>query len=219
MNQGHSCTRTGSGATKPSRVILSSSSLFLPSDGKKKKFFLSCVVGFAMAVHSGMDLLSERAVLMRQSLQKSQTITDNVVSILGSFDSRLSALESAMRPTQIRTHAIRKAHENIDKTLKAAEVILSQFHLLRQAESKVLKGPHEDLESYLEAIAQLRKIIRYFSSNKSFKSSDGVLNHANSLLAKAQSKLEDEFKQLLASYRFGLRLSNFMNAITMIPTL
>ncbi|KAF2599615.1 hypothetical protein F2Q68_00007034, partial [Brassica cretica] len=79
----------------------------------------------------------------------------------------------------------RKAHENIDKTLKAAE-----------AESKVLKGPHEDLESYSSA----QEIIRYFSSNKSFKSSDGVLNHANSLLAKAQSKLEDEFKQLLASY-------------------
>ncbi|KAF3564331.1 hypothetical protein DY000_02019868 [Brassica cretica] len=153
-----------------------------------------------MAVDSGMDLLSERAVLMRESLQKSQTITDNVVSILGSFDSRLSALESAMRPTQIRTHAIRKAHENIDKTLKSAEVILSQFDLLRQAETKVLKGPHEDLESYLEAIAQLRKVIRYFSSNKGFKNSDGVLNHANSLLAKAQSKLEEEFKQLLVSY-------------------
>ncbi|VVB13074.1 unnamed protein product [Arabis nemorensis] len=153
-----------------------------------------------MAVDSGMDLLSERALLMRQSLQKSQTITDNVVSILGSFDSRLSALETAMRPTQIRTHAIRKAHENIDKTLKSAEVILSQFDLLRQAETKVLKGPHEDLEGYLDAIAQLRKIIRYFSSNKSFKSSDGALNHANSLLAKAQSKLEEEFKQLLASY-------------------
>ncbi|PKI43021.1 hypothetical protein CRG98_036599 [Punica granatum] len=37
---------------------------------------------------------------MRESLQKSQTITDNMVSILGSFDHRLSALESAMRPTQ-----------------------------------------------------------------------------------------------------------------------
>nr|VDD34745.1 unnamed protein product [Brassica oleracea] len=161
-----------------------------------------------MAVDSRMDLLSERAVLMRESLQKSQTITDNVVSILGSFDSRLSALESAMRPTQIRTHAIRKAHENIDKTLKSAEVILSQFDLLRQAETKVLKGPHEDLESYLEAIAQLRKVIRYFSSNKGFKNSDGVLNHANSLLAKAQSKLEEEFKQLLASYRFVLLFLN-----------
>ncbi|GAV87021.1 gag_pre-integrs domain-containing protein [Cephalotus follicularis] len=81
---------------------------------------------------AGMDLLSEKAAMMRESLQKSQTITDNVVSILGSFDHRLSALETAMRPTQIRTHSIRKAHENIDKTLKAAEVILAQFELSRQ---------------------------------------------------------------------------------------
>lgn len=33
---------------------------------------------------------------------------------------------------QIRTHSIRKAHENIDKTLKAAEVILAQFDLAHQ---------------------------------------------------------------------------------------
>lgn len=50
---------------------------------------------------TGMDSLSDRAAKMREALQKSQTITDNVVSILGSFDSRLSALETAMRPTQV----------------------------------------------------------------------------------------------------------------------
>ena len=33
---------------------------------------------------------------------------------------------------QIRTHSIRKAHENIDRTLKAAEVILAKFDLSRQ---------------------------------------------------------------------------------------
>ncbi|XP_071930175.1 exocyst complex component EXO70A1-like isoform X1 [Coffea arabica] len=148
----------------------------------------------------GAGLLSERAATMRESLLKSQSITDNMVSILGSFDHRLSALETAMRPTQIRTHAIRRAHENIDRTLKAAEVILSQFDLTRQAEGKILKGPHEDLETYLVAIEQLRENIRFFSSNKSFKSSDGVLNHANGLLNKAISKLEEEFKQLLSSY-------------------
>ncbi|XP_042475383.1 exocyst complex component EXO70A1-like [Macadamia integrifolia] len=147
-----------------------------------------------------METLSDRAAFMREALQKSQTSTDNMVTILGSFDHRLSALETAMRPTQIRTHSIRRAHENIDKTLKAAEVILGQFDLSRQAEAKILRGPHEDLESYLEAIDQLRSNVRFFSSNKSFKSSDGVLNHANNLLAKAILKLEEEFKQLLTSY-------------------
>lgn len=50
---------------------------------------------------TGSDSLSERASMMRESLQKSQIITENVVSILGSFDYRLSALETAMRPTQV----------------------------------------------------------------------------------------------------------------------
>ncbi|XP_054782248.1 exocyst complex component EXO70A1-like [Prosopis cineraria] len=148
----------------------------------------------------GVDPLSEKAAMMKESLQKSQTITDKVVTILGSFDHRLSALETAMRPTQIRTHSIRKAYENIDRTLKAAEVILVHFDQYRQAETKILKGPHENLENYLEAIEKLRSNIQFFGSKKSFKSSDGVVNHANNLLAKAISKLEDEFKQLLSSY-------------------
>ncbi|KAJ7971664.1 Exocyst subunit Exo70 family protein [Quillaja saponaria] len=153
-----------------------------------------------MGIPQAMDALRGKASLVRESLHKSQTITDNMVSILGSFDHRLSALETAMRPTQIRTHSIRRAHENIDKTLKSADVILGQFDLTRKAEAKILRGPHEDLESYLEAIDQLRANVRFFSSKKSFKSSDGILNHANNLLAKAISKLEDEFRQLLTNY-------------------
>lgn len=49
----------------------------------------------------GIDMLSERAAKMREAVHKSQSITDNMVSILGSFDHRLSALETAMRPTQV----------------------------------------------------------------------------------------------------------------------
>ncbi|KAG1331738.1 putative Exocyst complex component EXO70A1-like [Cocos nucifera] len=130
-----------------------------------------------------IETLTERAALLRESLQKSQTITDGIVSILGSFDHRLSALEAAMRPTQVRTHAVRIAHENIDKTLKSAEVILGQFDRTREAEIKILKGPHEDVESYLEAVDQLRSVLRFFNSNKSFRSSDGVLGNVNNLLA------------------------------------
>lgn len=47
------------------------------------------------------DVLSEKAAMMRESLLKSQSATDNMVSMLGSFDHRLSALETAMRPTQV----------------------------------------------------------------------------------------------------------------------
>ncbi|KAJ1254473.1 hypothetical protein BS78_K051700 [Paspalum vaginatum] len=117
----------------------------------------------------------------------SQGNTDGMVAILGSFDHRLSALEAAMRPP--RTHAIRTAHENIDRTIKAADGILSQFDLARRAEAAILRGPHEDLESYLEAVEVLKGI-----------SSEGVLNHVNNLLAKSTLKIEEEFKQLMSTY-------------------
>jgi len=58
------------------------------------------------------------------------------------------------------------------------------------------------LENYLQAIENLRSNIQFFGSKKGFKSSDGIVVHANNLLAKAISKLEDEFRQLLLSYRY-----------------
>lgn len=54
-----------------------------------------------MAVPQAIDTLSRRASLLRESLQKSQSNTESMVTILGSFDHRLSALEAAMRPTQV----------------------------------------------------------------------------------------------------------------------
>ncbi|XP_051180028.1 exocyst complex component EXO70A1 [Lolium perenne] len=147
-----------------------------------------------------MEALTRRATMLRDSLQRSQGNTDGMVAILGSFDHRLSALEAAMRPTQVRTHAIRMAHENIDKTLKSGEAILSQFDLARKAEATILRGPHEDLEGYLEAVDLLKGIAKFFSSNKNFRSSDGILNHVNNLLAKSSLKIEEEFKQLMNTY-------------------
>ncbi|KAL0316048.1 UNVERIFIED_CONTAM: Exocyst complex component EXO70A1 [Sesamum radiatum] len=112
--------------------------------------------------------------------------------------------DAAPRPTdqlhKLKTHSIRRAHENIDKTLKSAEGILSQFDLSRKAEAKLLRGPHEDLESYLEAVDQLRSIVRFFSGKKGIKSSIGVVNHASNLIGKAIVKLEEELRQLLALY-------------------
>lgn len=54
-----------------------------------------------MGAPQGIEALQRRASFLRESLQKSQTNTDAMVSILGSFDHRLSALEAAMRPTQV----------------------------------------------------------------------------------------------------------------------
>ncbi|CAN1242629.1 Peptidyl-prolyl cis-trans isomerase FKBP17-1, chloroplastic [Linum perenne] len=51
-----------------------------------------------------MMSLAYRAEFMKEASEKSQSITDSMVSILGSFNHRLSALEIAMRPTQVAIH-------------------------------------------------------------------------------------------------------------------
>ncbi|CAN1146906.1 Peptidyl-prolyl cis-trans isomerase FKBP17-1, chloroplastic [Linum perenne] len=51
-----------------------------------------------------MMSLAYRAEFMKEAPEKSQSITDSMVSILGSFNHRLSALEIAMRPTQVAIH-------------------------------------------------------------------------------------------------------------------
>ncbi|PWA42115.1 exocyst complex protein Exo70, Cullin repeat-like-containing domain protein [Artemisia annua] len=144
-----------------------------------------------------METLRDRAATMKDCLARSQVITDSMTSILGSFDLRLSALETAMRPTQIKTHSMRRAHENIDKTLKFADAVLVQFDLVKQAETVIMRGPHEDLESYLEAVNQLKNIVRFFSTNKNLKSSVGVITQATTLLQRSSFMLEEEFRQLL----------------------
>lgn len=49
----------------------------------------------------------------------------------------------------------------------------------------------------------LRGIVRFFTTEKNFRNADGILNHVNGLLAKSISKLEEEFRQLVISYRFS----------------
>lgn len=102
-----------------------------------------------------------------------------------------------MRPTQVRTHAFRKAHENIDSTLKAAESVLTQFDVSRQVEDTVLSGPLNDLTGFLAAVDQLQKNVEFFTQNRGLKASDGALNHARNLLNKGMNRLADEFKTLL----------------------
>ncbi|CAO2037099.1 unnamed protein product, partial [Urochloa humidicola] len=65
-------------------------------------------------------------------------------------------------------------------------------------EREIQKGPHENLQGFLDAVDRLRSIERFFSSNRSYRSSDGVLNHVNALLSKALVKMEGEFQNQLS---------------------
>ncbi|KAJ8754556.1 hypothetical protein K2173_005717 [Erythroxylum novogranatense] len=65
-----------------------------------------------MGVPQTMEALRERAIFMKDSLHRSQSITDSMVAIFGSFDHRLSALETALRPTQAIKRSLQGGEKN-----------------------------------------------------------------------------------------------------------
>ncbi|KMZ68727.1 Exocyst complex component EXO70A1 [Zostera marina] len=148
---------------------------------------------------AGRETMSDRASFLRGSLIESQTNTQGVVTILGSFDDRLSHLDAVMRPTQERTFGIRLAHENIDRTLRSADRILLHFDKCRKAENRIQRGLHEDIEGFMDAVNQLRSSSNFFRDNLKYESNTAMFTQVNTILSKAISKLELEFKTLLMS--------------------
>jgi exocyst complex protein 7 len=79
--------------------------------------------------------------------------------------------------------------------------VLAQFDVSRQVEPKLLEGPWGDFDGYFAAIDQLQTAVDFFTNNRSYKSSDAALHHAKGLLGKALTKLEEEFRHMLATNR------------------
>ncbi|KAG7961497.1 hypothetical protein I3843_09G020000 [Carya illinoinensis] len=137
-----------------------------------------------MRLPQAVEALSARAASIRESLQKNQTITRTTWS---PFSVPSTTASPPSKPPCVPLKFDSFEHIRYG----GRNVILGKFDLTPKAEVKILRGPHEDLESYLEAIDRRRSIVCFFSSNRSFKSRGGILNQTNTLLAKAISKLED----------------------------
>ncbi|CAI5523027.1 unnamed protein product [Closterium sp. Naga37s-1] len=101
---------------------------------------------------------------------------------------------------QERTYTIRKAHVNVDKALKAAEVVLEKYDVARQVEGCIKEGPKADLEPYLAAIARLQEAVAYFEAHRSFKSAEAALAHSKALLRDAHHRLADALRQHLLQF-------------------
>ncbi|XP_078164372.1 exocyst complex component EXO70A1-like isoform X2 [Carex rostrata] len=146
-----------------------------------------------------MEALKERANLLRQSLEKSQVTTEKMMAAFNTFDRRRSTLDAAIRPIQENMPDITRCHENVSKSLKRTEVIVSQFDRIREVEVVIFKGPSEDLDGFTEAMDQLLRISRFFNSRKSYKTSESTLLHVNRLLDDATKMAETEFKKMLTA--------------------
>ncbi|XP_064423656.1 exocyst complex component 7 isoform X4 [Latimeria chalumnae] len=144
-------------------------------------------------------LIQEQETLsfIRESLEKSDQLTKNMVSILSSFESRLMQLENSIIPVHKQTENLQRLQENVDKTLSCLDHVISYYHVAKDTEKIIREGPTGRLEEYLACMAKIQKAVEYFQDNNP---DSPELNRVKSLFEKGKESLESEFRSLLTRH-------------------
>ncbi|XP_041073007.1 exocyst complex component 7 isoform X1 [Carcharodon carcharias] len=136
----------------------------------------------------------ETLSFIRESLEKSDQLTKNMVSILSSFESRLMQLENSIIPVHKQTENLQRLQDNVDKTLSCLDHVISYYHVAKDTEKIIKEGPAGRLEEYLSCMARIQKAVEYFQDNNP---DSPELNRVKFLFEKGKESLESEFRNLL----------------------
>ncbi|XP_059804192.1 exocyst complex component 7 isoform X5 [Hypanus sabinus] len=136
----------------------------------------------------------ETLSFIRESLEKSDQLTKNMVAILSSFESRLMQLENSIIPVHKQTENLQRLQDNVDKTLSCLDHVISYYHVAKDTEKIIKEGPAGRLEEYLNCMAKIQKAVEFFQDNNP---DSPELNRVKFLFEKGKESLESEFRNLL----------------------
>ncbi|XP_068269707.1 exocyst complex component 7 isoform X4 [Nyctibius grandis] len=144
-------------------------------------------------------LKQEEATLsfIKESLEKSDQLTNNMVSILSSFESRLMKLENSIIPVHKQTENLQRLQENVEKTLSCLDHVISYYHVAKDTEKIIKEGPTGRLEEYLNCMDKIQKAVEYFQDNNP---DSPELNRVKSLFERGKESLESEFRSLMTRH-------------------
>ncbi|XP_025783327.1 exocyst complex component 7 [Puma concolor] len=139
----------------------------------------------------------ETLSFIRDSLEKSDQLTKNMVSILSSFESRLMKLENSIIPVHKQTENLQRLQENVEKTLSCLDHVISYYHVASDTEKIIREGPTGRLEEYLRSMAKIQKAVEYFQDNSP---DSPELNKVKLLFERGKESLESEFRSLMTRH-------------------
>ncbi|EAW89367.1 exocyst complex component 7 isoform X5 [Macaca thibetana thibetana] len=139
----------------------------------------------------------ETLSFIRDSLEKSDQLTKNMVSILSSFESRLMKLENSIIPVHKQTENLQRLQENVEKTLSCLDHVISYYHVASDTEKIIREGPTGRLEEYLGSMAKIQKAVEYFQDNSP---DSPELNKVKLLFERGKEALESEFRSLMTRH-------------------
>ncbi|NWS56177.1 EXOC7 protein, partial [Chunga burmeisteri] len=139
----------------------------------------------------------ETLSFIKESLEKSDQLTKNMVSILSSFESRLMKLENSIIPVHKQTENLQRLQENVEKTLSCLDHVISYYHVAKDTEKIIKEGPTGRLEEYLNCMDKIQKAVEYFQDNNP---DSPELNRVKSLFERGKESLESEFRSLMTQH-------------------
>ncbi|XP_047194266.1 exocyst complex component 7 isoform X7 [Hippoglossus stenolepis] len=153
----------------------------------------------------------ETLSFIRENLEKSDQLTNGMVSILSSFESRLMQLENSIIPVHKQTENLQRLQENVDKTLSCMDHVISYYHVAKDTDRIIREGPTGRLDEYLACIAKIQKAVEYFQDNNP---DSPELNTVKARFEKGKELLEGEFRSLLTRYSKPVPPILILDAIT-----
>ncbi|KAH6561404.1 hypothetical protein BASA62_009841 [Batrachochytrium salamandrivorans] len=148
-------------------------------------------------LESKLEREVEKLELLESSLKKTDKLTEQMQTILGSFDQRLSKLETFILPIYRSTQKLTKMHTNIDTALAQIENFTCTFSVIKQHEAIVTKGPQGiSFSVYLESISKLKESLQSLETTK-YKSSERKIQALKDTLWKGIRQLDEMFAQKL----------------------
>eukprot|EP00058_Branchiostoma_floridae_P021667 XP_002607157.1 hypothetical protein BRAFLDRAFT_113774 [Branchiostoma floridae] len=140
---------------------------------------------------------TQKLAFLKDSLNKSNQLTENMVSILESFSSRLHKLEDTIVPVHRDTKNLQKLQDNIDKTLSSLDHVISFYNVAKDVEQTIREGPTGRLDSYLQSMARVQNAVDFFSTNNP---GSPELHTVTQLFESGKDQLEREFRNLLTRH-------------------
>jgi hypothetical protein len=148
---------------------------------------------------------------IRASLAEHQRITDEMLTILSSFDQRLQWLEQSTVPIHDLTQNLTRAQTNIDTALVEIEKVNSNLGVVQEVDLDHLKKTLDDstdISAFLDGVEKLNDAKLFLRTKDSFKSTSSALSEIDAQLRRAMMDCQMEFGRLIGRYTPDASTSN-----------
>ncbi|XP_027056688.1 exocyst complex component 7-like [Pocillopora damicornis] len=141
-------------------------------------------------------LAQEKNILafLKDSLEKTDQITGNMLDILSKFEVRIHKLEDTIVPVHRETDDLQRRQANIDKCLSALDHVISYHHVSASVEHVIRDSPTGQLEAYIKNLERVLDAIEFFNHNNP---NCMELSSLTALRDYGRDSLEKEFRLML----------------------